>query len=126
MAVNAHRFRTSLQVVPSSTKRQQLFDTVSLWIGYYGVALVWMTDLFSLRLVSSNSGSSNHHVCSNGVGSSVWHWTFNCISCSFSCREAIRCSLCRRSMSSLAMGPVDSYLVDTVRGPLLLIAAVEF
>ncbi|MGB1734497.1 MAG: hypothetical protein ACPHIZ_08265, partial [Acidimicrobiales bacterium] len=34
-----------LRLSQASTKRRQLLNTFSLWVGYYGVALVWMTDL---------------------------------------------------------------------------------
>ena len=34
-----------LKLSQALTKRRQLLNTFSLWVGYYGVALVWMTDL---------------------------------------------------------------------------------
>ena len=45
MDVDAHRFRTSPEVVTSFDETPAALKHFSLWVGYYGVALVWMTDL---------------------------------------------------------------------------------
>ena len=117
-----------LKLSQSSTKRQQLFDTVSLWIGYYGVALVWMTDLtfagwlVAIPVQAIIMSAPMALVPVSGIGRSI------AFPAALVVGEAIRWVVPFGGvpMSSLAMGPVDSYLVDTVRvsGPLLLIAAV--
>ncbi|MEC9088895.1 MAG: nitrilase-related carbon-nitrogen hydrolase, partial [Actinomycetota bacterium] len=117
-----------LRLSQASTKRRQLLNTFSLWVGYYGVALVWMTDLtfagwlVAIPVQAVIMSAPMALVPDSGTGRSI------AFPAALVVAEAIRWVLPFGGvpMSSLAMGPVDSYLVDTVRvsGPLLLIASI--
>tara|TARA_Y100001970_G_scaffold292739_1_gene435540 strand:- start:492 stop:1928 length:1437 start_codon:yes stop_codon:yes gene_type:complete len=117
-----------LRFSQASTKRQQLLNTFSLWVGYYGVALVWMTDLTfagwlaAIPVQAALMSAPMALVPDSGIGRSI------AFPASLVVGEAFRWVIPFGGvpMSSLAMGPIDSYLVDTVRvsGPLLLIASI--
>ncbi len=108
--------------------RRQLVNSFILWMGYFTVALTWMTDLTIAGWVAATPIQAfimavpMAFVPRTGPGRSVG------IPSALVVGEAIRWAVPFGGvpMSNLAMGPIDTYLVDVVRvgGPLLLIASI--
>ena len=117
-----------LQISRHENFRRQLINAFSLWMGYFTIALTWMTDLtvpgwfiatpvqafimaLPLALVPHlGRGRAVALPSALVVGESIrWVLPFGGV-----------------PMSNLAMGPIDTYLVEVVRvgGSLLLIAAI--
>ena len=117
-----------LRFSQDSNRRGQFFNAFSLWVGFYGTALVWMTDLtfagwlIAIPVQAVIMSAPIALVPNFGIGRSI------AFPAALVVGEAFRWVIPFGGvpMSSLAMGPIDSYLVDTVRvsGPLLLIASI--
>ncbi|MDP6902485.1 MAG: apolipoprotein N-acyltransferase [Acidimicrobiales bacterium] len=117
-----------LQFSRHESFRRQLINTFTLWMGYFTVSLTWMTDLTIPGWVAATPVQALIMavplalVPCNGRGRSA------AIPSALVVGEAIRWVVPFGGvpMSSLAMGPIDTYLVDVVRvaGPLLLIAVI--
>ena len=111
-----------------TSRRRQLLNSFCLWMGYYTVALFWMTDLTFAGWVVATPvqalimATPMAFVPSSGPGRCIAFPSALLVG------EAIRWVVPFGGvpMSSLAMGPIDSYLVDVVRvgGPLLLIGSI--
>jgi len=110
------------------TFRRQLVNAFTLWMGYFTVALTWMTDLTIPGWVVATPVQA----LIMAVPMALVPWTgrgrSGAIPSALVVGESIRWVVPFGGvpMSSLAMGPIDTYLVDvvTVGGPLLLIGAI--
>ena len=117
-----------LQLSRHESSRRQLLNAFALWMGYFTVSLTWMTDLtipgwlvatpvqalimaFPMALVPAKGrGRAVAIPSALVVGESIrWVVPFGGV-----------------PMSNLALGPIDTYLIDVVRvgGPLLLVATI--
>ena len=117
-----------LQISEDKSFRRQLINAFSLWMGYFTISLVWMTDLtvpgwlvatpvqafiMAIPMALIPSGGRGRALAIPSalvVGESIrWVVPFGGV-----------------PMSNLALGPIDTYLVDVVRvaGPLLLVATI--
>jgi len=117
-----------LRTSRSLSRRRRLFDAWSLWMGYYAVALTWMIDLTVPGWVIATPVQAlimalpMAFIPANGIGRSI------SVPSALVVGEALRWVVPFGGvpMSNLALGPVDTYLVDVVRvgGALLLIASI--
>ena len=108
--------------------RRQLINTFTLWMGYFTVALAWMTDLTVPGWVVATPVQALIMAVPMALVPCVGRGRSGAIPSALIIGEAIRWVVPFGGvpMSSLAMGPIDTYLVDVVRvgGPLLLIGAI--
>ena len=108
--------------------RRQFTNAFALWIGYFAAGLTWMTDLTvagwlaAIPVQALIMALPMAFVPSTGLGRAVG------LPAALVVGETTRWVIPFGGvpMSSLAMGPIDTYLVDVVRisGPLLLIALI--
>ncbi|MDP6862625.1 MAG: apolipoprotein N-acyltransferase [Acidimicrobiales bacterium] len=108
--------------------RRQLINAFTLWMGYFTVALAWMTDLTVPGWVVATPVQALIMAVPMALVPCVGRGRSGAIPSALIIGEAIRWVVPFGGvpMSSLAMGPIDTYLVDVVRvgGPLLLIGAI--
>ena len=108
--------------------RRQLINTFTLWMGYFTVALAWMTDLTVPGWVVATPVQALIMAVPMALVPCGGRGRSGAIPSALIIGEAIRWVVPFGGvpMSSLAMGPIDTYLVDVVRvgGPLLLIGAI--
>ncbi len=117
-----------LRTSRSPSPRRRLFDAWSLWMGYYTVALTWMIDLTIPGWVIATPVQAlimalpMAFIPRNGIGRSI------SVPSALVVGEAARWVVPFGGvpMSSLALGPIDTYLVDVVRvgGALLLVGSI--
>ena len=108
--------------------RRQFANAFALWVGYFAAGLTWMTDLTvagwlaAIPVQALITALPMAFVPSTGLGRAVG------LPAALVVGETTRWVIPFGGvpMSSLAMGPIDTYLVDVVRisGPLLLIALI--
>ena len=108
--------------------RRQLVNAFSLWLGYFTVALTWMTDLTVAGWLVATPVQAFIMALPLALVPSMGRGRAVAVPSALVAGESIRWVLPFGGvpMSNLAMGPIDTYLVDVVRvgGPLLLIAAI--
>ncbi|MEC7829152.1 MAG: apolipoprotein N-acyltransferase [Actinomycetota bacterium] len=108
--------------------RRQLINAFTLWMGYFTVALTWMTDLTIPGWVVATPVQALIMAVPMALVPWVGRGRSGAVPSALIIGEAIRWVVPFGGvpMSSLAMGPIDTYLVDVVRvgGPLLLIGAI--
>ena len=108
--------------------RRQLVNAFSLWLGYFTVALTWMTDLTVPGWLVATPVQAFIMALPLALVPSMGRGRAVAVPSALVAGESIRWVLPFGGvpMSNLAMGPIDTYLVDVVRvgGPLLLIAAI--
>lgn len=117
-----------LRTSRSPSRRRRLFDAWSLWMGYYAVALVWMIDLtvpgwvITIPVQALIMALPMAFIPRNGIGRSI------SVPSALVVGEALRWVVPFGGvpMSNLALGPIDTYLVDVVRvgGALLLVGSI--
>ncbi|MEG3596106.1 MAG: apolipoprotein N-acyltransferase [Actinomycetota bacterium] len=107
---------------------RQLINAFTLWMGYFTVALTWMTDLTIPGWVVATPVQALIMAVPMALVPWVGRGRSGAVPSALIIGEAIRWVVPFGGvpMSSLAMGPIDTYLVDVVRvgGPLLLIGAI--
>ena len=117
-----------LKMSRNRNRARRLFEAWSLWVGYFAVALVWMVDLtvpgwiVAIPVQALIMALPMAFIPSDGVARSI------AVPSALVVGEAVRWTVPFGGvpMSNLALGPIDTYLVDVVRvgGALLLVGSI--
>ena len=117
-----------LKISEDKSFRHQLINAFSLWMGYFTISLVWMTDLTVPGWLVATPVQAFIMAIPMALIPSVGRGRALAIPSALVVGESIRWVVPFGGvpMSNLALGPIDTYLVDVVRvaGPLLLVATI--
>ncbi len=117
-----------LKISEDKSFRRQLINAFSLWMGYFTISLVWMTDLTVPGWLVATPVQAFIMAIPMALIPSAGRGRALAIPSALVVGESIRWVVPFGGvpMSNLALGPIDTYLVDVVRvaGPLLLIATI--